>query len=54
MGVKRTVCIADLAKSVQTLFGDTDTRIVGTRYGEKLYETLLAHEEQLYSEDVGE
>lgn len=46
--------IGDLAKAVQKLFGDTGTRIIGTRHGEKLYETLLTTEERLRSEDVGQ
>lgn len=45
--------IGDLAKAVQRLFGDTGTRIIGTRHGEKLYETLLTTEEKLRSEDMG-
>ena len=45
--------IGDLAKAVQLLFGDTGTRIIGTRHGEKLYETLLTTEERLRSEDMG-
>lgn len=45
--------IGDLAKAVQELFGDTGTRIIGTRHGEKLYETLLTTEERLRSEDMG-
>ena len=33
--------IGDLAKAVQQLFGDTGTtQIIGTRHGEKLFETL--------------
>ena len=46
--------IGDLAKAVQELFGDTGTRIIGTRHGEKLYETLLTQEERLRSEDMGD
>lgn len=46
--------IGDLAKAVQKLFGDTGTRIIGTRHGEKLYETLLTTEEKLRSEDMGD
>lgn len=46
--------IGDLAKAVQQLFGDTGTRIIGTRHGEKLYETLLTQEEKLRSEDMGQ
>lgn len=45
--------IGDLAKAVQALFGDTGTRIIGTRHGEKLYETLMTREERLRSEDMG-
>lgn len=46
--------IGVLAKAVQRLFGDTGTRIIGTRHGEKLYETLMTREERLRSEDMGE
>ena len=45
--------IGDLAKAVQRLFGDTGTRIIGTRHGEKLYETLMTREERLRSEELG-
>ena len=45
--------IGDLAKGVQRLFGDTGTSIIGTRHGEKLYETLMTREERLRSEDMG-
>lgn len=45
--------IGDLALAVQKLFGDTGTRIIGTRHGEKLYETLLTCEERLRCEDMG-
>ncbi len=45
--------IGDLAKAIQKLFGDTGTRIIGTRHGEKLYETLLTAEERLRTEDMG-
>ncbi len=46
--------IGDLAKAVQKLFGDTGTKIIGTRHGEKLYETLMTQEEMLRSEDMGD
>lgn len=46
--------IGDLAKAVQQLFGDTGTKIIGIRHGEKLYETLLTTEERLRSEDMGQ
>ena len=45
--------IGDLAKAVQKLFGDTGTKVIGTRHGEKLYETLMTREERLRSEDMG-
>ena len=46
--------IGVLAQAVQKLFGDTGTRIIGTRHGEKLYETLMTSEEWLRSEDMGD
>lgn len=46
--------VGDLAKAVQQLFGDTGTNIIGTRHGEKLYETLLTREERLRSQDMGD
>ena len=45
--------IGVLAQAVQKLFGDTGTQIIGTRHGEKLYETLMTKEERLRSEDMG-
>ena len=46
--------IGDLAKAVQKLFGDTGTNIIGTRHGEKLYETLMTREERVRSIDMGQ
>ncbi|MBQ7859030.1 MAG: polysaccharide biosynthesis protein [Faecalibacterium sp.] len=46
--------IGVLAQAVQKLFGDTGTRIIGTRHGEKLYETLMTQEERLRAEDMGD
>ena len=45
--------IGDLAKAVQRLFGEGETRIIGTRHGEKLCETLLTSEERVKAEDMG-
>ncbi len=45
--------IGNIAQAVQQLFGDTGTKIIGTRHGEKLYETLMMQEEKLRSEDMG-
>lgn len=45
--------IGDLAEAVQEIFGMTGTRVIGTRHGEKLYETLVTREERLRSQDMG-
>lgn len=45
--------IGDLADAVQRLFGDTGRNVIGTRHGEKLYETLMTREERLRAEDMG-
>lgn len=46
--------IGVLASAVQQLFGDTGRNVIGTRHGEKLYETLMTREERLRAEDMGE
>lgn len=46
--------IGDLAEAVQEVFGRTETKIIGTRHGEKLYETLMTREERLRAEDMGD
>lgn len=46
--------IGDLAAAVQKLFGDTGLKVIGTRHGEKLYETLMTREERLRAEDMGD
>lgn len=45
-----------LAKSILDLFDKQNhsIQIIGTRHGEKLYETLLSREEKASSEDLGE
>mgnify|MGYP000986521383 CR=1 FL=1 len=46
--------IADLAQAVKEIFNaDNEIRIIGTRHGEKLYETLLTKEEYIHAEDMG-
>lgn len=45
--------IRTLVRAVQKLFGDTGMKIIGTRHGEKLYETLMTKEEKTRSEDMG-
>lgn len=46
--------IGDLAEAVQRLFGRTEVHVIGTRHGEKLFETLMTREEKLRSEDMGD
>ncbi|MCW1306117.1 MAG: polysaccharide biosynthesis protein [Candidatus Parvarchaeota archaeon] len=46
--------IGDLAQAVKALFNvDSEVRIIGTRHGEKLYETLLTSEEMAVAQDLG-
>jgi len=46
--------IGDLAQALLELFdAKSDVRIIGTRHGEKLYETLLTKEEYSVAEDMG-
>ena len=45
--------IGDLAKGVMKLFGKTEVKVIGSRHGEKLYETLMTREERLRSTDMG-
>jgi UDP-N-acetylglucosamine 4,6-dehydratase len=43
-----------LARAMKKLFkADNEIRIIGTRHGEKLYETLLTREEMARAEDMG-
>ena len=45
--------IGTLAEAVQEVFGHTGTKVIGTRHGEKLYETLMTREERLRATDMG-
>lgn len=46
--------IGNLAQALKELFGvDNEIRIIGTRHGEKLFETLLTREEYAVAEDLG-
>ena len=46
--------IGDLAQAVKELFNaENEIRIIGTRHGEKLYETLLTREEYMVAQDMG-
>jgi UDP-N-acetylglucosamine 4,6-dehydratase/5-epimerase len=46
--------IGDLAKALKELFSvENEVKIIGTRHGEKLYETLLTREEHVVAQDMG-
>lgn len=45
--------IGDLADAVMKVFGTTEKKIIGTRHGEKLFETLMTREEFLRATDMG-
>lgn len=45
--------VADLAQALKELFeANNDIKIIGTRHGEKLYESLLSREEMARAEDM--
>lgn len=47
--------ILDLATAVKELFNSAnEIKVIGTRHGEKLYETLLTREERVKAEDLGD
>jgi|TARA_R110000796_G_scaffold252477_1_gene387021 UDP-glucose 4-epimerase len=47
--------IGDLAKAVKSIFNaNNEVKVIGTRHGEKLYETLCTREEMQKAEDMGE
>ena len=47
--------IGELAVAVKELFGaKNEVRVIGTRHGEKLYETLLNREEMASAQDLGD
>ena len=46
--------IGDLAQAIKELFNaKNEIKIIGTRHGEKLYETLLTKEEYVVAQDMG-
>jgi UDP-N-acetylglucosamine 4,6-dehydratase len=47
--------VADLAQALKELLGrDNPVRIIGTRHGEKLFESLISREEMARAEDCGD
>jgi len=46
--------VGDLAQAIRELFASkSEIRIIGTRHGEKLYESLLSREEMAHAADMG-
>jgi UDP-glucose 4-epimerase len=47
--------VGDLAQALQELFGQPgrETQVIGTRHGEKLYESLISREEMAHAIDMG-
>lgn len=46
--------VGDLAQALKELFNSNSTvRIIGTRHGEKLYESLISREERTHAHDMG-
>jgi len=46
--------VGDLAQAIKELFkAENEIKIIGTRHGEKLYETLLTQEENVAAQDLG-
>lgn len=46
--------VGELAQALRELFSsDSEVRVIGTRHGEKLYESLVSREEMAKSEDMG-
>lgn len=47
--------VADLAQALKEVFkADSPIRVIGTRHGEKLYESLISREEMAKAEDMGD
>jgi len=45
--------LKEVYSKVDPKYGDTEVKVIGTRHGEKLYETLVTREEMLRAEDCG-
>ena len=47
--------VGDLAQAIKELFNaENEIKVIGTRHGEKLYETLLTKEEHVVAKDMGD
>ena len=46
--------VADLAQALKELFNkENELQVIGTRHGEKLYESLISREEMAHAQDMG-
>ena len=45
--------LKEVYSKVDPKYGNTEVKVIGTRHGEKLYETLVTREEMLRAEDCG-
>ena len=47
--------VADLAQALKELFNkENEVHVIGTRHGEKLYESLISREEMAHAQDMGD
>ena len=46
--------LKELYSRIDPKYGETEVRVIGTRHGEKLYETLVTREEMSKAVDMGE
>ena len=45
--------LKEVYAKVDPVYGDTEVKVIGTRHGEKLYETLVTREEMAKAVDMG-
>ena len=45
--------LKEVYSKIDPKYGETEVKVIGTRHGEKLYETLVTREEMLRAEDMG-
>lgn len=45
--------LKEIYAKVDPKYGETEVKVIGTRHGEKLYETLVTREEMAKAEDMG-
>jgi len=48
-----TIALKEIYAKVEPKYGETEVKVIGTRHGEKLYETLVTREEMAKAMDMG-